>query len=80
MTQHLLLGSFFLLLLIGAGCASANKTANVVNNNTNSEVMVTSTNNTDNLATAKVFNITGKNFTFSVTEIKVKICHFYFFL
>ena len=72
MVQYLLLGSFLLLLLTGAGCVNAGESVNVVNNSTSSESVVTSSNNTDSLAMTKVFNVTAKNFTFSITEIKVK--------
>ena len=61
-----------LFILAGAGCAQSRKTAqnNTQEQNANSMIEVNTTENKSSKTV--VFDITGKNYSFSVNEIKVK--------
>jgi len=84
MKKYFFLGSLliFSFFLIGAGCANTNNTETTVKS---SDSTVTSSDSNDigavvavstsiviNQPNVKVFNVAGKNFVFSITEIKVK--------
>ncbi len=85
MVKYFFLGLGSLLFLIGAGCTNTNNAETTVKSSTStvtsststtssatSAVVAVSTSIVTNQPNAKVFNVTAKNFAFSVTEIKVK--------
>ena len=75
MKKYFSFGGLFILslFLIGVGCVKSGASTIIGNaDNTASATAAISAGIVVNQSNVKVFNVTGKNFAFSVTEIKVK--------